>query len=140
MKKQILKTTALRFISKAAFSTLLSATIVTGAQAQSNTAKSNEPVVKYVGVSEGKLVFQLEYTPQAKETYTVEVRDAGGYSFYVNTCKDQSFQKRFAISQEEANDNTLVFVVSANGSEKKQAFDINTTAHTVEEVKVSRAK
>jgi hypothetical protein len=140
MKKQILKTTALRFISKAALSLFLSAALVTGAQAQSKSTTSNEPVVKYVGMTEGKLVFQLEYIPEAKGNYTVEVRDAAGYSFYVNTCKDQSFQKRFAINAEEADNNTLVFAVSANGVEKKQAFDINTTARTVEEVKVSRAK
>jgi hypothetical protein len=92
--------------------------------------------MKYIGIVDDKLVFEIEYKNDAQNTFTLEIKDEEGFQFYHGKFKQKSFKKQFAISKDELGDNSITFLLAAQGKVQKQVFDINPTSRMVEEVSV----
>ena len=92
--------------------------------------------MKYIGMVDDKLVFEIEYKNESQNVFTVEIKDEDGFQFYQGKFKQRAFKKQFAISKDELRNNSITFVLAAQGKLQKQTFDINATSRLVEEVSV----
>jgi len=98
--------------------------------------KSPSADVRYVGVAEDKLVFEVAYQNDAETNFVLEIRDANGYELYSARFKQKNFRKRYAISKYELGNNSLTFVVASRGNIVQQEFDVNANSRLIEEISV----
>src|SRR5205085_11008227 len=56
---------------------------------------SNSPnaEIKYVGIVDNKLVFEVEYKNASEVPFILEIRDANGYEFYTGKFKQKNFRR-----------------------------------------------
>ena len=99
-------------------------------------SKSPSAEIKYIGIVDDKLVFEIAYNSDGQNVFSVEIKDEAGYQFYYGKFKQKSFRKQFAIDKAELNNSSISFELSSLGSVKKEVFDINASARIVEEVSV----
>ena len=99
---------------------------------------SNSPSaeIKYVGIVDDKLVFEIEYKNDPQNVFSLEIKDEDGYQFYFGKFKQKSFRKQYAIDKEELGNSSITFVLAAQGNVQKQVFDVNLKSRTVDEISV----
>ena len=67
-------------------------------QAQS-VSKSPNAEIKYIGMVDDKLVFEVNYKNEAEAGFLLEIRDGNGFEFYSAKFKQKNFKKRYAIDK-----------------------------------------
>ncbi|MDQ6609987.1 MAG: hypothetical protein M3Y85_09230 [Bacteroidota bacterium] len=137
MEKQIkARSFSYRFIFKIVCVSLLMSVNLSVLQAQTNITKTSPAEIKYVGVKDEQLIFQVDFLNEASETFTIEVKDQNGYQLYEGKFKSSGFRKQFAVNKVEMDNNSLVFVITTKSNRQKQVFDVNATSRVIEEVSV----
>ena len=104
-------------------------------QAQS-VSKSPNADIKYVGMLDNKLVFEVNYKNEAEAGFILEIRDGNGFEFYSAKFKQKNFKKRYAIDKNELGNISLTFVLASDGNLQQQEFDVNASSRMVEEIRV----
>ena len=104
-------------------------------QAQS-VSKSPNAEIKYVGMLDNKLVFEVNYKNEAEAGFILEIRDGDGFEFYSAKFKQKNFKKRYAIDKNELGNISLTFVLASEGNLQQQEFDVNTSSRIVDEIRV----
>ena len=98
--------------------------------------KSPAADIKYIGMLDDKLVFEIDYKNEAQNVFTLEIKDEEGYQLYHGKFKQKAFKKQFAINREELGNNAITFLIAAQGIVQKQSFDVNTYNKALDEVLV----
>lgn len=101
-----------------------------------STFAQDAPELKFLGISEGKLVFEFNYQSTGTASYLVEIVDQDGYQLFSERSKDKVFKKYFAIAKSDLESN--VISVRIEQGKTQQKFDINRTVRTVEDVRIVR--
>ena len=104
-------------------------------QAQS-VSKSPNAEIKYIGMVDDKLVFEVNYKNEAEAGFLLEIRDGNGFEFYSAKFKQKNFKKRYAIDKNELGNISLTFVLASEGNLQQQEFDVNTSSRIVDEIRV----
>ena len=104
-------------------------------QAQS-VSKSPNAEIKYVGMMDNKLVFEVTYKNETEAGFLLEIRDGNGFEFYSAKFKQKNFKKRYAIDKNELGNISLTFVLASGGNLQQQEFDVNASSRMVEEISV----
>ena len=99
-------------------------------------SKSPSAEIKYLGMVDDKLVFEVEFKNDAESTFQLEIKDEKGYQFYSAKFKQKNFRKKYAIDKSELGNASITFVLASEGGLQQQEFDINATSRLVEEVSV----
>jgi hypothetical protein len=142
MKKQTLSK-----ISNAVRNTYLRATLAavliggsaTATMAQENTKPVTGPVeIKYLGTTDGKPVFQVDFDNASEESVNITIRDQDGTILYVEKFKDRRFSKKFKFDKPEFEQAKLKFTVSGNSGVRSEEFGINSSIRTVQDVVVTK--
>src|SRR5829696_2169214 len=74
-------------------------------------SKSPEAEIKFIGVVDDQLIFEIEYSNDAQNVFTLEIKDENGYQFYFNKFKQKGFKKKYAISKSELGNNSITFLL-----------------------------
>ncbi len=139
MKKQMtrnLRNARIQILPALLFS-LLTLSFTGTVHAQTSTASTSKPVIKYLGRSDDQLVFQVDYNNLSDETFNVSIKDEDGNLIYVDRFRDKKFSKKFRINESEYGAMKLTFVFSSGKDYQAQAFQINTNSHVVDDVVVT---
>jgi hypothetical protein len=143
MKQQLLQTVS-KFTGKAILATfMLSTFLVTflpstgNAQAQ-YVALNNNPVIKYLGVLEDKLVFQINVDNVKEEKLLVTIKDEDGNILFTERVKDQKFSRKIAIEKEVFEGRKVTFLIQGAKDNPEQTFQVSRKARMVEDVVVTR--
>ena len=105
-------------------------------QAQDTVTKSPAAEIKYVGMLDQQLIFEVKYQPGPNESFSVEIEDQDGYQFYFGRFKQKSFKKQYAIDKTDLGNNTITFVLATQDGVRKQVFNVAASTRVVEEVSV----
>jgi hypothetical protein len=92
--------------------------------------------VKYVGIIDNKLVFEVEFKNASEVPSILEIRDGNGFEFYTGKFKQKNFKKKYAIDKSELSNTSISFVLASQGNVQQQEFDINASSRLVEEISV----
>lgn len=101
-----------------------------------NLSNSPNAEIKYVGIVDNKLVFEVEYKNVSGVPFILEIRDADGFEFYTGKFKQKNFRKKYAIDKSELRNTSISFVLASQGNVHQQEFDINASSRVVEEISV----
>ena len=99
-------------------------------------SKSPDAEIKYIGMVDDKLVFEVAFTNAQEHPFALEIRDADGFQFYSGRFKHKNFRQKFAIEKSELGNTSINFVLASKGSIEQQEFNINASSRVVEEVSV----
>jgi len=129
--------------SSAVRNTIMKATMIVlflvnsfGAINAQKSSDSPNAQVKYVGVVDNKLVFEVEFKNASEAPFILEIRDGQGFEFYTGKFKQKNFKKKYAIDKSEINNTSISFVLASQGNVQQQDFDINASSRVVEEISV----
>ena len=129
-------TTAKRKITRLLLAGFLATNSFGFVQAQQSPSKSIGAEIKYIGLLDSKLVFQVDYHSTEQKAFFIEITDQDGFEFYSAKFKQKGFTGRYAIDKHELGNNTISFTVLSDGREVKQSFDVNTSSRSIEETSV----
>ena len=104
-------------------------------QAQKTSTYPNAEI-KYIGIADDKLVFEVIYKNANEVPFILEIRDNKGFEFYTAKFKQKNFRKRYAIDKSELNNTSISFVLASQGNVQQEEFDINASSRVVEEISV----
>ena len=107
-----------------------------GAINAQNLTNSPNAEIKYIGIVDNKLVFEVEYKNASEVPFILEIRDAQGYEFYTGKFKQKNFKKKYAIDRSELSNTSISFVLASKGNVQQQEFNINASSRLVEEISV----
>ncbi len=132
MKKQFISA-----ISALTLGVLLSVAAVTTTQAQSTIGNPNEKTaeVKYLGVTDDALFFNVSFENPNGGKVSVIVLDEDGIQLFQEVYTDKKFDRRFKLPKLEKNKVTFV-IRNFKDTDVKQSFEINT--RLVEDVVVTK--
>ena len=132
MKKQFISA-----ISALTLGVLLSVAAVTTTQAQSTIGNPGEKTaeVKYLGVSDDALFFNVSFENPNGGKVSVIVLDEDGIQLFQEVYTDKKFDRRFKLPKLEKNKVTFV-IRNFKDTDVKQSFEINT--RLVEDVVVTK--
>ena len=127
-------------VGKLIFGTFFLLSVAT-AHAQS-TAPGAVPVtdsatVKYLGMQDDLLIFNVSYDNPKGDKFVVAVKDQDGTQLYQNLFKDKAFNKQFRLPK---TDRDKVIFVIRNGQEAPivKTFTVNVDSHFVQEVAIKK--
>ena len=89
--------------------------------------------VQYIGIVNGKLMFQVDYKDDNLNGFLLEIQDQQGYQFYHEQIRSKRFKKQFAIEKSEIENNTISFVIAQQNNIRKQSFFISTSVQVTED-------
>lgn len=133
MKKQI----SIKAISKKAFPVLLFAilSMTQSAYALPGTSVNKEPEITYKGVSDKKLMFNINFKNEAAQPLHLTIKNEAGEVIYATQFESKPLNKTI-VFPEFPESGKLTFVMSAGKKEVAQTFQINAQVKTVEEFTV----
>lgn len=133
--KRVLKTT--NIVTFLLFTILTTAVASVTFANDSTTAIPSE--LKYLGVSNGKLVFQLNINGTGVENnFSVAIIDNAGNILYKENVKGEKLSKRFLINSDLVDENELKFQITDGKSNEKVVYQINQTAHMIQDVVINK--
>jgi hypothetical protein len=135
MKKQI--TTAL---SKLGFAALFFiAVIAVQAQSPASVAgeKEDPATVKYLGLQDDMVVFNVAYTNPHGDKFSIIVKDQDGTQLYQVVYNDKNFYKQFRLPR--ADKSKLTFIIrNYREADIAKTFEINVNTRYIEDVAVKK--
>jgi hypothetical protein len=127
-------------VGKLIFGTFFLLSVAT-AHAQS-TAPGAVPVtdsatVKYLGMQDDLLIFNVSYDNPKGDKFVVAVKDQDGTQLYQNLFKDKAFNKQFRLPK---TDKDKVIFVIRNGQDAPivKTFTVSVDSHFVQEVAIKK--
>ncbi|HEY1114872.1 MAG TPA: hypothetical protein VGE66_14985 [Chitinophagaceae bacterium] len=142
MKKEILQTVNGFLRSALAGTMVVCALMLTGlplsASAQTFTTTSVNPEIKYLGIIEGKLVFQIDLKTTSGDNQFVSIRDNEGVVLFTERIGDNQFSRKFAFDQEEFGGQKLSFIIHDANNKTSQAFQVARSMRVVEDVVITK--
>ena len=127
-------------VGKLIFGTFFLLSVAT-AHAQS-TAPGAAPVtdsatVKYLGMQDDLLIFNVSYDNPKGDKFVVAVKDQDGTQLYQNLFKDKAFNKQFRLPK---TDKDKVIFVIRNGQDAPivKTFAVNVDSRFVQEVAIKK--
>ena len=142
MKQQLVQS-ANHFTRKAFTATLiLSAFLVsflplTGHTQGQFLVKNNSPVIKYLGVLEDKLVFQIDVNSATDDKLMVSIKDEDGNLLFSERVNDQKFSRKVAIEKEMFENGKVTFMIQGAKQSSEQTFQVSRNTRLVEDVVVA---
>ena len=95
--------------------------------------------VTYITIGEGQGIFNVQYNNAAGSRFSLLVLDADGDHLYQNIYTDKKFEKNFKLADPDSY-HKLVFVIHNFADNSFQRFEVETSTHLVEDVKVQEVK
>lgn len=95
--------------------------------------------VTYVPLNEGQGVFNVVYNNPQGDRCVLQILDQDGNQLYQNVFTDKKFTRNFQLTDPDSY-NRLVFAFRNLGDKSLQRFEVETSTHLVEEVKVEEVK
>jgi len=114
--------------------------ILSSARAQSTvtgTGSNNAATVKYLGVQDDMLVFDVAYSNPTGGKLLVVIKDQDGTQLYQNLFNEKTIYKQFRLPKTEKD--RVVFVLrDFRDADVVKAFDINVNSRLIHEVAVRK--
>jgi hypothetical protein len=111
--------------------------IVSTAHAQSTESGANDATVKYLGVQDDLLVFDVSYTNPTGGKFQIVVKDQDGNPIYQSLFTEKTIYKQFRLPKSEKD--RVVFVIrDFRDADIVKAFDINVNSRIIHEVAVRK--
>jgi hypothetical protein len=124
-----------------AIALIASISMASASPALANNEKKAIPVeLKFIGNLRNQPLFQLTFTSEEENEFTVVIRDENNNVLYKDNVKGGNFTKNFLLNTEELGDVGLKFEISGKKYEKPVVFEINKYSRIVEDVVVNKLK
>jgi hypothetical protein len=101
-------------------------------------AKNNNPVIRYLGVLEDKLIFQIDLNGAPNDKLLVSIKDDDGNLLFSERVKDQKFSRKVAIEKEMFEGRKVMFIIQGAKESSEQTFQVSRNTRLVEDVVVAR--
>ena len=101
-------------------------------------AKNNTPVIKYLGILEDKLVFQIDINSVPEDRVLVSIKDEDGNLLFSERVKEQKFSRKVAIEKEVFEGRKVTFAFQGTKDSSEQTFQVSRNTRLVEDVVVAR--
>ena len=132
-----MKKTIISAISKLTLGiALCTASIAVHAQSLNNSDEKNAQI-KYLGVSDDTMVFNVAYDNPNGGKFSIAVLDQDGTPLFQEVYSDKKFDKRFKLPK-TYNDKVTFEIRNFKDIDFKQSFEINT--HITEDLVVTKVK
>ena len=143
MKIRVMQSTTTQF-QKLAIRLSLFAFVLVSFLPKSVAANEKDPItstaaiIKYLGVVEQKLLFNVDINNVNAERCTITIQDEAGEVLYRQEFKETRFVKTFGVNKEELAGRNLVFILNKGKAKQEQVYQISTTSRVVEDVNVAK--
>ncbi|HYH15495.1 MAG TPA: hypothetical protein VD794_09750 [Flavisolibacter sp.] len=143
MKDRVMQT-SIKFVKTGFFSATLFAFFLLSMTPQAVLAQErfidtpSATVVKYLGLVEEKLLFNVDIDNKGEERCWISIEDEHGNVFYKQNFKDAKYTKTFGIGKDEIDGNNLRFVLYKGKVKQEQIFQISTNVRVVHDVVVAK--
>ena len=97
-------------------------------------AQTEKATVKYLGVEEDMIVFNVSYANPEGNKFLLSIRDQQGNALYQSTFNDKTFYKQFRLPRTEKDN--VVFLIRNMANKNMARFQIEATNRMVEDVVV----
>jgi hypothetical protein len=132
-----MKKTIISAISKLTLGiALCTASIGVHAQSLNNSDEKNAQI-KYLGVSDDAMVFNVAYKNPNGSKFSIVVLDQDGTPLFQEVYSDKKFDKHFKLPK-TYNDKVTFVIRNFKDTDFKQSFEINT--HITEDLVVTKVK
>src|SRR5687768_10159572 len=117
MKNRVMQT-SIQFVRKGFFSATLFVLLLTSVTPntviaqESNNETPTTTVVKYVGLVDEKLLFNVDIENRSEERCWISIEDEHGNVFYKQNFKEAKYIKTFGINKEEIDGQNLRFILN----------------------------
>ena len=139
MKKQTFKAGFVRI----GFTAILTSALLIGnyqpayAFSDSTELSLNKLNVKYMGMKNNLLIFEIKFNNPEKQISTLELTDRDNQVLFRSDFAEKAFSKTIYI--DKGPENCMVtFLVKTETGDFKQSFELNTTTKTVYELMVTK--
>lgn len=113
--------------------------VFSAVDAQSTAAGAGESPaqVKYLGVQDDMLVFDVSYSNPTDGKFAIIIKDQDGTPFYQNVFSEKTIYKQFRLPKSEKD--RIVFVIrDYRDADIVKAFDVNVNSRIIREVAVRK--
>jgi hypothetical protein len=111
--------------------------ILSTAHAQSGDAPDNAARVKYLGIYDDMLIFDMAYTNPTGGKFLVTIKDQDGVQLYQNSFSEKTINKQFRLPRLEKD--RVVFVIrDFRDADIVKTFDISVNSRMIREVAVRK--
>ena len=144
MKKEMTPT-AHTFIRRTIFASIITCVMAVSfvsntatAQKQNFYVSKTNPLIKYLGTIQDKLLFQIDLKMDSDDKMFVSIRDEDGNTLFKEKVADKSFTKKFAFEKEELEGKTLTFIIHTTKGDEYQSFQVSRNTRLVEDVVITK--
>lgn len=129
-------TSALRTLT---FGTLFFVAVAAQAQSQAPAGadKEDSTLVKYLGIQDDMMIFNVAYKNPEGAAFNVIIKDQDHNNLYQGTFKDKDFYKQFKLPRTEKDKITFIIRNVKDGDIAK-TFEININSRLVSDVAVRK--
>ena len=145
MKKQTLNNIARKFFAGSILATVLFLSTQNKVYANytnhnkiSTEKSTGNAAIKYVGLSQENLLFNVKFDNASAESFVLTVTDEVGEVIYRTVSKEKSFAKTFALPK-SAEVSKVTFSIQSGKTNYRESFDVNINTNVIEDVVVSKS-
>lgn len=139
MKNRVMQT-SIQIVKKGFFSAtffvllLTNVTPQTAIAQESNNEIPTKTVVKYAGIVDETLLFNVDIENSNEERCWISIEDEHGNVFYKQNFKEAKYTKTFGINKEEIDGQNLRFILNKGKVKQEQTFQVSTNVSVVHDV------
>jgi hypothetical protein len=113
--------------------------ILSSAHAQSaeQPARDNAATVKYLGVQDDMIYFDVTYTNPTGGKFQIVIKDQDGVQLYQNLFSEKSIYKQFRLPKSEK-DRIVFLIRDFKDADIVKTFDINVNSRIIREIAVRK--
>jgi len=116
---------------------VLAAATVSAQSTAIGAGQSENATVKYLGLQDDMIVFNVAYTNPDGNKFQVIVKDQDGTQLYQNAFSDKAFYKQFRLPR--ADKDRLVFIIrNGRDADVVKTFEVNVNSRITQEVSVRK--
>jgi hypothetical protein len=116
---------------------VLAASTVSAQSTATGAGQSENATVKYLGLQEDMIVFNVSYANPDGNKFQVIVKDQDGTQLYQNLFSDKAFYKQFRLPR--ADKDRLVFIIrNGRDADVVKTFEVNVSSRVTQEVSVRK--
>jgi len=116
---------------------VLAASTVFAQSTATGAGQSENATVKYLGLQEDMIVFNVSYANPDGNKFQVIVKDQDGTQLYQNLFSDKAFYKQFRLPR--ADKDRLVFIIrNGRDADVVKTFEVNVSSRVTQEVSVRK--
>jgi hypothetical protein len=99
--------------------------------------KDSMAMVKYLGLQDDMIIFNISYKNPGGAAFSVVVQDEEGSQLYQSVFKEKDFSKQFRLPRTDRS--KVVFIIrDLKATELARVFEINVNSHYIDEVAVKK--